>query len=322
MTKTKQKQKLINYKYYSKLFIQDISNYLTNNKREIESKQKTNKTYQNALNILVEYLTKYKIDITKIDGYDVKKLFNNIQATGYNRNGKHKIYSKSTMNIIKIVANKFFEWLKAEKVISRKLNNPFTVKLQSIKQNYNNTITHIHNKILDNSEIKRICDYITGDNNRIRDKQKLYNAVLIMLCFGLRVSELEKLDISDFTITDNNNIKLQVKPSKKGKARDTYFIGSDKQKKEILNYIDNQCNYNYNQKTIKKQIERISKALNISALSPHSFRHTYATIGINNGISLYTMSVLLGHNDTKTTQIYAKMLNKGIENELNGLKAL
>ena len=316
---TTKKELIQNYKTYSKLFIQDISQFLTNNNREIESKQKTNNTYKNALNILIEYLTKYKIDITKIDSYDVQKLFTNIMTTGYYRKGKHKIYSKSTMNIIKIISSKYFEWLKSKKIISRKLNNPFAVKLNQIKTNNNTTITHIHSKILNSKDIKKVCKYITGNKTRIRDKQKLYYAVLLMLCFGLRVSELEKIDINDFTITGNNNIKLHIKPSKKGKERDTYFIGSERQKNEMLTYINNRYDYNYKQKTIKKQIERISKALDINTLSTHSFRHTYATIGINIGISLYTMSILLGHSDTKTTQIYAKMLNKGIENELHSL---
>lgn len=309
-------KKLINYKKYSKLFIKDISQFLTNNEREIESKQKTNITYKNALNILVTYLTKYKIDITKIDEYDTQKIFTDIMVSGYYRKGVHKIYSKSTMNIIKIVSNKFFEWLKKEKIISRKLQNPFKTKLDQLKQNNNTQLTHINNKILNNKDIERITNYVCSNENRIRDKKKLYYAILLMLCFGLRVSELEKLDISDFTITENKNIKLHIKPSKKGKERDSYFIGSDEHRKEILNYINNDYNYEYKRKTICKQIERINNALGISNLSTHSFRHTYATIGINKGISLYTMSILLGHSDIKTTQIYAKMLNNGIENEL------
>jgi site-specific recombinase XerD len=74
-----------------------------------------------------------------------------------------------------------------------------------------------------------------------------------------------------------------------------------------------------NVNTISTQIQRIAGKLKIPNLSPHSFRHTFATHGISIGISLFVISTILGHSDVKTTQIYAKMLNMGIEDELERL---
>ena len=52
----------------------------------------------------------------------------------------------------------------------------------------------------------------------------------------------------------------------------------------------------------------------------HCFRHTFATLQLLKGTDLYTVSKLLGHKDIKTTQIYAKIVDKMKREAVNKIK--
>lgn len=52
----------------------------------------------------------------------------------------------------------------------------------------------------------------------------------------------------------------------------------------------------------------------------HCFRHTYATLQLEFGTDLYTVSKMLGHKHIKTTQVYAKVVDSKKNQTVNRIK--
>ena len=55
-------------------------------------------------------------------------------------------------------------------------------------------------------------------------------------------------------------------------------------------------------------------------LTTHCGRHTYATIMLTKGVSIESVSKMLGHTNITTTQIYAKVLNQKVASEVNKVR--
>jgi len=56
-------------------------------------------------------------------------------------------------------------------------------------------------------------------------------------------------------------------------------------------------------------------------LTFHIARHTFATtVTLSNGVPIESVSKMLGHRNLKTTQHYAKVLDRKVSDDMRGLR--
>lgn len=77
------------------------------------------------------------------------------------------------------------------------------------------------------------------------------------------------------------------------------------------------CNQKYNE-----YLKEIAAVCGINKnLTTHTARHTFATtITLSNGVPIESVSKMLGHKNLKTTQHYAKVIDRKLSDDMNALK--
>lgn len=162
---------------------------------------------------------------------------------------------------------------------------------------------------------KRGKTYLTG-----MKYQETLQHILISCYCGLRLSDLKKLR---FKHIESNMIIMPMEKSRKDKEK-MLRIPLTERLLSILDLKDKKPNdtiyqgFVRNSSDINPMLRFIMKEVGINKyLSFHSTRHTFAVSALTLGMSLETVSDIMGHNDLRTTQIYAKIIDDKRKEEMS-----
>ena len=151
----------------------------------------------------------------------------------------------------------------------------------------------------------------------IESSDNLKHRLILSLLYGsgLRVSELCKIKKEDINLEEKS---LFIKNSKGSKDRYTILSNySIELLKEYLIGIEEKYLFNITKRSIQKIFNNNLKKSGINKkVSCHNFRHSFATLLLENKVSLRVIQKLLGHSDIKTTQRYIQISNSFI-NKIN-----
>ncbi len=152
-----------------------------------------------------------------------------------------------------------------------------------------------------NSLVKTEC------NNPLLKRASIFSALT-----GLRFSDIKNLVWGELEYIEGNGYFIQFKQQKtKGVemmpiSEQAYSLLGER--KEPSDKVFEGLTYSaYENKHLAKWIGLAGIEKDITF---HCFRHTFATLQLSKGTDIYTVSKMLGHRELKTTQIYAKIIDK------------
>ncbi len=187
-------------------------------------------------------------------------------------------------------------------------------------------------KFLTPDEVEQILN-----NTKIETPSGYRNRTILELLWatGMRISELSGLNFGDLNL-EHNEIRVFGKGSK-----ERVILVTDRAKNFLERYIDsaraliprgfpvpdtgenspvfiNNTGYRLQTKTIRNVINDVVEKINLPKhVTPHMFRHSFATHLIENGADLRVVQELLGHASISNTQIYTHVSTQHLKEVYN-----
>lgn len=180
--------------------------------------------------------------------------------------------------------------------------------------NHHFHLEHVDRGFLTDDEIRRIMerDFDIPRLEAVRD-------IFIFSCFcGLAYIDVAHLTRENIVTLDNRkwiiinrqktNVQSNIPLMEIPQMIITKYEGKTKDGR-LLPVLSNQ--------KINAYLKEIADLCGIKKrLSYHLARHTFATMSLSKGVPIESVSKMLGHTNIKTTQIYARITNKKIEQDM------
>jgi len=257
---------------------------------------KTVKNYANQIGYLFNFLKQEVnvVDVEKVQPQHIKQFLANMRQSGRKVN-----YLNDLLKAFKVLFRYAYEEGYTPTLVTEKIKNAKGGK----------TIIRTFNE----QETKRLINHYQGHTYL-----DIRNRVMLMLLVdtGIRIGELinmTEVQIKhDYIIIKGKGDKERVVP--KSPLLSKWLIKYMAVRKSFFQYriLPDNLFLSRNGRLlgdsmIDRVIKDAGKACNVSddiRVSAHTFRHTYAQYQLKNGLDIYTLSRLLGHESIAITQTY------------------
>lgn len=266
-----------------------------------ELDRKTLKAYRIDLRQYFEYICVDEPDKEKIEEY-VTHL--------------HKSYKQKTVKRKIASIKAFYNYLEETEIIAE---SPF----RKIKVKFKETVTLP--RIIPREEIEKLLNHMyqcLNENDKASRKFMLRDVAVIEVFFatGARVYEIS--NIRDDSINLNTGlIRLMGKGGKERYVQISntsilevlkkYYDENEQSIKKSGYFFVNNRESRYTEQSIRLMLKKYTKQAGIERnITPHMFRHSFATYLIEEGVDVSCVQQILGHSSIKTTQIYIHIATK------------
>ena len=228
----------------------------------------------------------------------------------------HKKYKQKTIKRKIASIKAFYSYLEEEELVEQ---NPF----RKIKVKFKETI--ILPRIIPREEIEQLLNYIyasLSSLSRIQYKHSLRDAAVIEVFFatGARVYEISNIRVENINL-NSGLIRIMGKGGKERYIQISntavldilrkYYEENEPEIKKSGYFFINNRGKRYTEQSIRLMLKKYTLKAGIQRkITPHMFRHSFATYLIEEGVDVSCVQQILGHSSIKTTQIYIHVAAK------------
>ena len=228
----------------------------------------------------------------------------------------HKKYKQKTIKRKIASIKAYYNYLEECEII---IDSPF----RKIKVKFKKT--KILPRIIPREEIEQLLNYMYSLENRNSNKREKYwlrdvAVIEILFATGARVSEVSNIRADNVNL-NTGLIRIMGKGSKERYIQiassdildvlKRYYDHNASEIKKSGFFFVNSRGHRYTEQSIRLMLKKYTKLAGIDRnITPHMFRHSFATYLIEEGVDISCVQQILGHSSIKTTQIYIHVATK------------